>query len=261
MTDNEAIWRAVLVDGSPVKDKAMAIFNAMPADPRCMFCHSPFGGFGGRVTPLIGRGQSHEDPRICNACMNFGRKHPGGAHIDLAMVFADVRGSTPLAERIGDEPFSSLINRFFQTSSEALINSGALLGRLAGDEAIGFYVPGIAGPQYAKWALQGAKELLVATGHADPDGPWIPVGAGVHAGSGYVGLVGAPGTTLELTALGNDINVGARLADLAGTGEILASIETCRLAGVAIDGLEHRDLNLKGRSKPLQAAVMRLTGE
>lgn len=256
MAENEEVWRALLVDGNPVMDKAKAIFEALPTDPRCMFCHSPFQGLGGRFTALIGRGQSHEDPRMCTSCINFGRKHPGGAHIELAMVFADIRGSTPLAERLGDRDFSDLINRFFQVSSQVLINAGALLGRLAGDQAIGFFVPGIAGAAYARAAVQGAQELLAATGHHDPDGPWVPIGAGVHAGHGYMGLVGAPGMALEMTALGDDINVGARLADLAGTGEILASLEACQLAGVTVDDLEHRRLTVKGKNEPIEVAVL-----
>lgn len=256
MTENEAVWHALLSQGSPVKDKATAFFEALPTDPRCMFCHSPFGGVGGRLTPLIGRGQSPEHPRICNACMSFGRKHPGGAQVKLAVVFADVRGSTPMAERIGDQAFSSLINRFFQTSSDVLINAGALLGRLAGDGAIGFFVPGLAGPEYARVALEAAKELMAATGHTGPGEPWVPLGAGVHSGSAYVGMVGTAGSALELTALGDDINVGARLADHAGTGEILASLETCRLAGMETRGLEIRRVELKGKSEPLEVVAL-----
>lgn len=121
------------------------------------------------------------------------------------------------------------------------------MGLLAGDESIGYFVPGFAGPEYAKAALGSAKELLAATGHTEPDGPWIPVGAGVHAGQGYVRMVGSPGNPMELTALGDDINVGARIAEAAGTGEILASLQLCQLAGVETHGLEHRELNLKGK--------------
>lgn len=257
-SENEEIWYQFLVEGNTFVDKSRIIFGALPDDPRCMSCHSPFRGYGSRFTSLIGRGQSREDPRFCNSCLKFSRDHPGGAHVDLAMVFADVRGSTPLAERIGDREFSRLIDRFFQVSASALINSGALVDRLAGDEAIGFFVPGLAGPKFAVRALESAKDLLRATGHTDQDGPWIPVGAGVHAGNAFMGMVGSPKGVSDFTALGNDINVGARIASAAGPGELLASLELCRMANVETSGLEHRELSLKGKKAPMEVAIIPL---
>jgi adenylate cyclase len=256
--ENEALWQQFLVEGQTFVGVGRAIFRTLPHDPRCMSCHSPFEGYGGRLTSLIGRGQSREDPRFCNACLNFSRDHPGGAYVDLAMVFADVRGSTPLAERVGDREFSHLIDRFFQVSAASLINSGALIDRLAGDEAIGFFVPGLAGPNFAARAVESAKDLLMATGHTDPEGPWIPVGAGVHYGKSFLGMVGSTKGVSDFTALGNDINVGARIASAAGPGELLASLELCHEANVDINGLEQHQLSLKGKREPMQVAVIPL---
>lgn len=256
MTDNEEFWRQLFEEGDPLHHGARAMFRAIPDDPRCMFCHSPFDGLGGRFMPLIGRDQSREDPRFCNACIKEGQNNPGGAHIDLATLFADMRGSTTTAERIGDRAFTDLINRFYRVSSEVLIRAGALIGRLAGDEAIGYFVPGVAGRGYAKAALDSARRLLEVTGHADDDGPWIPLGVGVHAGRAYVGLVGNRGEAMELTALGDDVNVGARLADEAGVGEILASLQLCETAGFETDDLERRELHLKGKAAPIDAVVI-----
>jgi adenylate cyclase len=258
-SENEDLWSQFLVEGITIVKKSRAIFGALPDDPRCMSCHSPFEGYGSRLTSLIGRGQSREDPRFCNACIKFSQEHPGGAHVDLAMVFADVRGSTPMAERIGDRDFSHLIDRFFQVSVSSLIRSGALVDRLAGDEAIGFFVPGLAGPKFAFRALESAKDLLIATGHTDQDGPWIPVGAGVHFGNAFVGTVGSPQGVSDFTALGNDINVGARIASAAGPGELLASLELCRMANVETQSFEHRELSLKGKQPPMEVVVIPLT--
>jgi len=259
MADNEDIWRELFSSGNAVLDRGRALFSAIPSDPRCMFCHSPFKGPGGRVMSLLGRGQAREDPRVCNSCVKNGQNHPGGAHVDLAMLFADMRGSTPTAERIGDRAFIDLINRFFQASSNVLIDAGALVGRLAGDEAIGFFVPGMAGPDYAAAAFDSAVALLEATGHADEGGPWIPLGIGVHAGNAYVGMVGSAGEAMELTALGDDVNVAARLADAAGVGEILASAQLCQIVELETDHLEHRELSLKGKEAPIEVVVITLT--
>jgi len=257
VTGNEEIWHQLFAEGNAVLDKGKALLGKIPAESRCMFCHGPFDGVGGRLMSMIGRGQSSQQPHVCISCVKHGDRHPGGTHVDIATVFADMRGSTPTAERIGDRAFTELINRFYRTSSRVLIDAGALLGRLAGDQAIGYFVPGMAGPKYAQAALDSAVELLRATGHTNEEGPWIPLGVGVHAGNAYVGVLGEHGGSKEMTALGDDINVGARLADNAGVGEILASLQLANRIGLDTAGLEHRELRLKGKATPFNVAVIK----
>jgi len=111
----------MFAEGNALLDRGRAVFGMIPSDPRCMWCHGPFAGAGGRVMSMVGRGQSREDPRVCNACIRQGQDHPGGTQVDIATVFADMRGSTPTAEHLGDLAFSELINRFYQTSSKVFI--------------------------------------------------------------------------------------------------------------------------------------------
>lgn len=257
MTDNEEIWHQLFAEGNAVLDKGRALLGRIPAESRCMFCHGPFDGAGGRVMSLLGKGQSSQQPHVCNSCVKKGDRHPGGTHVDVATVFADMRGSTTTAERIGDRAFTELIDRFYRTSSRVLVDAGALLGRLAGDQAIGYFLPGMAGPDYARAALDSALELLRATGHTNEEGPWIPLGVGVHVGNAYVGVLGEQGGSKEMTALGDDINVGARLADNAGVGEILASVQLARKIGLDTAGLENRELQLKGKATSFKVAVIK----
>ncbi len=256
MTENDEIWHQLFAEGNAVLDKGRALLGKIPAESRCMFCHGPFDGAGGRLMSMIGRGQSSQQPHVCESCVKQGDRHPGGTHVDIATVFADMRGSTPTAERIGDQAFTQLINRFYRTSSKVLVEGGALLGRLAGDQAIGYFVPGMAGPDYAQAALDSAVELLRATGHTSEDGPWIPLGVGVHVGNAYVGLLGEDGGSKDMTALGDDINVGARLADNAGVGEVLVSLQLAKKIGMDTATLENRELQLKGKATPFKVAVI-----
>jgi len=257
LTENEEIWHQLFAEGNAVLDKGRAVLGKIPAESRCMFCHGPFDGVGGRLMSMIGRGQSSQQPQVCISCVRHGDRYPGGTHVDVATVFADMRGSTTTAERIGDRAFTELIDRFYRTSSKVLVDANALLGRLAGDQAIGYFVPGMAGPDYAQAALDSAIELLRATGHASEEGPWIPLGVGVHAGNAYVGVLGEHGGSKEMTALGDDINIGARLADNAGVGEILASLQLAERIGLDTAGLEHRELRLKGKAAPFEVAVIK----
>jgi adenylate cyclase len=93
-----------------------------------------------------------------------------------------VRGQQQLAEQMSALEFSQLINRFYKVATHVLIQTDALVDRLMGDEAIGLYIPGFAGPEHARRAIEAAQDLLKRTGHRDTQGPWLPVGIGVHTG-------------------------------------------------------------------------------
>ncbi len=156
--------------------------------------------------------------------------------------------------------FSQLMNRFYAAATGVLIKTDALIDKLVGDEVIGVYFPAFAGSEPARLAVQAAQELLRVTGHGDPGGPWLPVGVGVHTGITFFGTVsGADGTFSDFTALGDNVNITARLASQAGPGEALISDATCSAAGLDLGHLELRQLELKGKSEPVSVRVMRTT--
>jgi adenylate cyclase len=203
---------------------------------------------------LLGRDQSRYNPRFCEKCEVF--EHPGGAEVPLTMLFADVRGSTSLAEQMSAREFSRLINRFYSIASHVLIQTDAMVDRLMGDEAIGLYIPGFAGPDHPRRAIEAAQELLRLTGHRDRAGPWLPVGVGIHTGLAFVGIVGEEASAMDFTALGDNVNVAARLASQAGPGEILISEAAFSAAQLNIENLERRELELKGKSEPIRVYVV-----
>lgn len=170
----------------------------------------------------------------------------------------DVRGSTTLAESMRPTDFSQLMNRFYAVATDVMVKTDALIDKLVGDEVIGLYLPGWAGPNHARLAVKAARDLLHATGHGTPHGPWLPVGVGVHTGIAFVGTVsGTEGTVTDLTALGDTVNIAARLASTAGPGEALISHATYAAAGVDLGDLEQRQLELKGKSQPIGVHVLR----
>jgi adenylate cyclase len=184
-------------------------------------------------------------------------RRQGGAEVEITMLFADVRGSTTLAEGMTPAEFRNLINRFYKASSAELIRSEAIIDRLVGDEVVGYFVPGFAGEEHASKAVESAKAILEVTGHGDSEGPWIPVGAGVHTGTAFLGTVGSAEGVTDFTALGDAVNAAARLASMAATGELLVSEAAYSAAAMDIRGLEERNLILKGRLEPLKVVVIR----
>jgi adenylate cyclase len=174
----------------------------------------------------------------------------------MSFLFADVRGSTPLGERLRPQALHDLMDRFYRAGVEALISYGALIDRFMGDQVVGYFVPGFAGPQHARQAVLCGLEILRATGHDDDEIPWIPVGAGVHTGIAFVGSVGKGEDLAELTAIGDAATVGARLASVAGIGELVVSQAAYAAAGLTGDA-ESRDLVLKGVTAPVSVRVLR----
>jgi adenylate cyclase len=206
----------------------------LPASPRCKACAAPFTGTGGYVMRRIGKGPSSMTPNLCNACFEYMRKHRGGAEIELTLMFADVRGSTTLAESMTATDFRTLMDRLYRAAAQAVYGHDGGIDKFVGDEVMAMFFPLAAGERHAEKAIAAARELLEATGHGRPGGPWLPMGAGVHTGTAWVGALGDD-SRIELTALGDAVNVAARLASLAETGEILMSTATARMAGLTAE--------------------------
>lgn len=262
------IWQIYLNEGVPgLQKRAPFLMRTMmylesgflknlPSNPRCIWCYAPFRGLGAPFMRALGKGQSRLNPNVCVDCEHFIRDHSGGAEVELTMLFADIRGSTKLAENISPSAFSQIINRFFTVSTEKLIMANALIEKLIGDEVTAFFVPGLAGKEHARQAIDAAKEVLLATGHGDPEGPWVPVGIGVHSGVAYVGVVGHTERVSDITVLGDVANTAARLASAAQPGEIIVSDTSSEMAGIDTSGLETRVLDLKGKSEPFKTWVV-----
>jgi adenylate cyclase len=93
------------------------VWGALPSPPRCKLCNAPFRGPGGVLMRAIAYGPSPLNRRLCKWCMRGVYKHPGGAEVEISMLFADVRGSTTIAERLPPEEYSRLIARFYGTAA------------------------------------------------------------------------------------------------------------------------------------------------
>lgn len=231
---------------------ARRLFARLPAEPRCKFCAAPFAGIGGKLVRPLGKRPSTLTPFLCMSCELAAKQQGGGGETPAALVFVDIRGSTRLADRLPPAEFSALIDRFYQATTDVLTKADAFIEKLAGDEVTAVFVPGFAGDDYAAKAVTAARHLVRVTGHHDPDGPWVPVGVGVHAGRVFAKVVGKEGGAVDYAVLGDIPNVAARITSQAGVGEILASEDA-----VAAAGIEGSDLELAGKSEPVRVRVIR----
>jgi adenylate cyclase len=252
--DVGAVWWFWFTTSAFDVDKRLRrIFRMLPSDPRCKFCNAPFGGIGGVIVrALFGKQQSRLNPRFCNLCDVASRAFPGGAEVEMSMLFADVRGSTALSQTMSPTQFSRLINRFYTGSTKVIVESDGLVEKLAGDDVAAFWGAGFAGPEYVRRTISVAQELSQRMARQG-----IPVGIGVHAGVAYFGAVGTADGLTDFSALGDEVNTAARLAAQAAAGEIIVSEQALQLAGLDSGPLEARRLELKGISEPVPVRVMR----
>lgn len=207
---------------------------------------------------LRGLEPSEGNPNFCNNCEVFVRKHPGGVEVELTFLFADVRGSTSMAEKISPTAFTTAMNRFFAVANRVLVGSDAYVDKLVGDEVVGFYMPYL-GPGNSRRAVETARELLTATGHQDEDGPWLPVGVGINTGVAFVGSVGTPDGRTDFTAMGDVVNVTARLSSHAAAGEIVIGETAWNEAALDTERPEVRLIEVKGKADLLRVYVLKLT--
>lgn len=253
LVDPDTVWGDWFsTNAFAVDNRLRHFFRILPRDPRCKFCNAPFQGIGSVIVrTLWGKQRSTLNPRFCNLCDAASRLFPGGAEVEMSMLFADVRGSTPLSEQMSPTEFSQLINRFYTRSTKIIIEEDGLVEKLAGDAVSAFWGAGFAGQNYIQRTLKVARNLQRVMARQE-----IPVGIGVHAGVAFFGVMGAADGLTNFSAVGEEVNTAARLASSASAGEIIVSEQALRKAGIDGSEFESRRLELKGISEPVTVRVM-----
>jgi len=267
MPTAEQEWQELL-SGAHADRSLKSPLRFIPSNPRCKLCRAPFRAPGNVLLRPFGFKPWAKNPHICGRCFTAMDKHAkrcpsplngeavAGAEVELSMLFADVRGSSKIARQMPVAEFTRLMSRFYEVSKDVLFEADAIVEKFVGDEVVALFLPFMTGPDHADVALRAAQDLLRATGHGDPQGPWAPLGAAVNTGTAFVGIVGSRGSS-DFTALGDPMNLTAHLASQAAIGEVLVTEAAMRSAGRSLDGLEHRHLSLKGH--PADAVVYQVS--
>jgi adenylate cyclase len=247
----ESEWREILIEGHRPMLLSRRFWKHVPSAPRCKVCANPFGGLGGRLAGAAGWKPSRKNPNVCARCCDT--MPSGGAEVDVAVLFADIRGSTALGERVQTSEFARLLNRFYATATEVLLDHDGLIDKLIGDEAMALFIPGVAGPDYRRRSVAAALELLHAVGSGSAQGPWLDVGVGLAAGVAYAGNVGS--AVVDFTALGDPVNIAARLQSAARPGQLVVARDLCPDLAELLAGARPDVIEVRGRQAPVEVLV------
>jgi adenylate cyclase len=254
----EPRWQAIFRGDTPVAlgpRVGRRLYGFVPSPWRCKFCNAPFRGPYAGTFRRLGYTPSRKNPRICARCIE--RAPEGGAMVPMSVLFADVRGYTSIAESLSSVEATAFLQRFYEVASKALLSHEAVLGQIAGDEVMAFFVPGLAGDGYRRKAVAGARALLEAVGYASGEGAWLTVGVGICSGEQFLGNVGGGGFK-DFTALGDVTNTAARLQSQAEGGEIGFCELTYEAVADEYPAAEERALELKGKRAPVRSFWIRL---
>ena len=240
---------AILTGRNQAEIRQRRLYARIPSSPRCVLCYAPFGAPGSIWMRAIGRGQFAKNPRFCERCFAGAGSDHGGCEVEIATLFVDVRGSTPLAERLGPTAYARALHRYYGIATAHMVANQAFI-EITGEEVYGFFLPAwVAAANAARAAVDTAERIL-------RDVTDLQLGAGIHVGTAWVGIVGDHDRISDFRSIGDPVNVGARLVGAAGPGECLISEAAYGQAQLEWANLAPRRLYVAGKTEPLDARVM-----
>lgn len=179
----------------------------------------------------------------------------GGVNQVVTVLFADIRGFTPIAERSRPEDIVHLLNRYFSLMTEIIFSHQGTLDKYIGDGLMAIFGAPYQSPDDPLNAVRAAIEMqktvqefnhtLRAEGLPD-----IAIGIGINTGEVTVGYIGSERRT-DYTAIGDTVNLAARLESISQPGQIRLSEATKKLLSDQIPTAPLGEVTVKGKSEPI----------
>lgn len=179
----------------------------------------------------------------------------GGKRVQVTALFADVVSFTPICEQLEPEMTVAILNELFTIVTEIIFRHQGTVDKFMGDCVMAFWGPPNAADDHATRALEAAEEIIgwLDVGNAnwrEKYGIEIQLAVGINTGDAIVGNIGSE-TRMEYTAIGDAINVAARLESIARPNQILTSQSTIEAAEDMFDVQPIGEKRLVGRDEPM----------
>jgi len=183
--------------------------------------------------------------------------HLEGERKQVTVLFADVVGSTALAEQMDPEQWAAIMNGAFETLTPAIHRYEGTIARLMGDALLAFFGAPVAHEDDPIRAIRAAMDLITAAeafaeSMRQTHSIEFAIRVGLNTGTVVVGAVGSD-LMYEYTAMGDEVNLAARMQSSAEPGTILITEHTYRLAKAFFEFDDRGWITVKGKSAPVRA--------
>ena len=217
---------------------------------QCGICGTLLSGAGSAVYRVFGIKRSPRNPNICTRCSTHVEE---GRVVEITVLFADLSSFTELTQELGAEKTHQVVDSYLRMATDVLVKHGAFIDKYVGDAVMALFNVPIRQSDHARRAIIAATELEIGLkelgSRLDPP---LQASVGIATGHARVGRLGSDDAK-DYTAIGDAVNLAARLQGKAGAGEILIAQES--YAKHAADFPEARAENfvLKGFREPVAA--------
>jgi adenylate cyclase len=179
-----------------------------------------------RVTRLFGR---YVAPQVVEEILSIGEDNLrlGGTRRRITLLFIDIRGFTPLSEKLSPEEVVKVLNEYFEIVTRCIFENKGTIDKFMGDAAMALFNAPLALEDHALWAVKAAKAIteegaVLQQKVLEMSGVTLHFGIGINTGDAVVGNIGAE-NRMEYTAIGDTVNLAARLESNAKPGQVLVS--------------------------------------
>ena len=180
----------------------------------------------------------------------------GGALSEVTMLFADIRGFTPMSEKRAPQEIVRMLNEYFELMVDVVFKHQGTLDKFVGDEIIALFGAPVAIPNSEFKAVECALDMLkvlkefnrmrVSEGQDE-----IRIGVGINTGTVVTGAIGSS-RALQYTAIGDAVNTGSRLCSLAKPEQVILSEATYRKVQDRVAAVALPPVRLRGKSDELR---------
>ncbi|HPC17219.1 MAG TPA: adenylate/guanylate cyclase domain-containing protein [Candidatus Hydrogenedentes bacterium] len=181
----------------------------------------------------------------------------GGQKRMVTTLFCDIRGFTPIAERIPARLMVDLLNEHFTAMTEIVFTHQGTLDKYIGDEIMAVFGAPLSTDDDAGRAVRAAIAIQQQNAKLNEqraaDGrPIFHLGIGINSGEVIAGYIGSP-MRMEFTVVGDHVNTARRLCDLAKPGQIIVGGSTHELIKDRVESRAIGSVALEGKANPVNA--------
>lgn len=212
---------------------------------------------------ITGTFKRYVAPEIVNEILKEGTKalELGGRLTQIAVLFVDVRGFTPMSELLKPTQVVEILNRYLSLISDCILKNRGTLDKFVGDAAMAFWGAPLPQEDYVMHAVQAARDMAEGSRALSKElmeayGRTVSFGIGVHVGEAVVGNIGSL-QRMDYTAIGDTVNTAARLEANAPGGTIYIS----RAVADALEGRIRTTslgdtIKLKGKKEGFEVLIL-----